>query len=143
MAMRPKVPPRKGKKDHRRRVSESHIRMIRQMPCILSGREAEAAHVSYGDLEAGKPGNAMGLKASDDYAVPLCPELHRLNNGSQHHSEINERDWWAQFGINPIEIAQQLFAVGRNYEAMLAIVNNIKLTPAARDRVMAILRGEK
>lgn len=138
--MRPKAP-KKGKKNHRRLVSEGHLRMIRQLPCLLTGKEAEAAHISYGSLAHGKPGNAMGIKASDCYVVPLCPELHRLLDGCQH--DTGEEEWWQQFDVDPIAIAQRLFAVGRNYEAMLHIVNSVEVSQAAQARILEILKGEK
>lgn len=134
--MRPKP---KKRKNHRRIISEGHLNMIRQMPCILSGRPAEAAHISYGDLDHGKPHNAMGIKADDKYVVPLCPELHRLCDGSQH--DCSEREWWEQFDIDPIEIATKLWNIGRNYQAMLHIVNSVELSPEARQRVKEILEG--
>ena len=136
--MRPKAP--KHRKTKRRLIDEGHLNMIRRLPCILSGRSAEAAHISYGDLSHDKPSNAMGIKADDKFVVPLAPELHRLANGSQHNH--GERDWWQQFGIDPVQIAIDLWSVGRNHEAQLRIVQRVELTAAARDRVAAILRGE-
>ena len=115
--------------------------MIRQLPCILSGRPAEAAHISYGDRRYDKPANAMGIKADDRFCVPLAPELHRLATGSQHNH--GEEEWWRQFGIDPIEIALALYAVGRNHEAQLRVVERVVLTPEARERVAEILRGDK
>ena len=137
--MRPKAP--KKRKNHRRIISEPHLRMIRQLPCLLSGREAEACHISYGSQTHSKPHNAMALKPDDQYVVPMCPELHRMLPGSQHNH--NEEQWWQQFTLDPIAIALRLWAVGRNYEAMISIVNEIELTPDAQARVLAILQGEK
>jgi hypothetical protein len=137
--MRPKAP--KHRKNKRRLIDEGHLRMIRQLPCILSGLPAEAAHISYGDLEHDKPHNAMGIRADDKYVLPLAPELHRLAAGSQHNH--NEREWWEQFGIDPVQIALRLWRVGRNHEAQMRIVNEIELSAEARARVEAILRGEK
>ena len=137
--MRPKAPAKR--KNHRRIKDEGHLRMIRQLPCILSGRPAEAAHISYGDLQHEKPANAMGLKADDRYVLPLAPELHRLAPGAQHNS--GEREWWEQFGIDPVEVALRLWKVGRNLEAMMSIVNSVQLSAAARIRVEQILKGEK
>jgi len=139
--MRPKAP--KKRKNHRRIISEPHLRMIRQLPCLLSGRPAEAAHISYGDLEHGKPPNAMGIKADDKYAVPLCPELHRLSNGSQH--DCGEREWWEQFDIDPVAVAVRLWNCGRNYDALMSIVDQTfnNLSHDAQARVLAILKGDK
>lgn len=136
--MRPKAP--KHRKTKRRLIDEGHLRMVRQLPCILSGRPAEAAHISYGDLDHEKPHNAMGIKADDKYVVPLCPELHRLASGAQHNH--GEREWWEQFGVDPVRIALDLWGVGRNHEAQFRIVQRVELTAEARARVEAILRGE-
>ena len=137
--MRPKAP--KKARNRRRIVNEGHLKMIRQLPCILSGREAEAAHISYGDLDHEKPHNAMGIKADDCYVIPLCPELHRLANGSQH--DCGEREWWWQFGIDPIEVAARLWNCGRNHNAMIDVVNSVQLSSDARSRVLAILKGNR
>jgi len=139
--MRPKTP--KHRKTPRRVVSDSHLRMIRQLPCILSGRPAEAAHISYGDLDNDKAHNGMALKAHDCWVVPLAPELHRLATSSQHHSGVNERDWWQQFGIDPLEIAQRLWRCGRNLEALEGVVASVHIGPEARARVLEILEETK
>ena len=133
--MRPKAPKR-NKRNKRRAIDEGHLRMIRQLPCVLSGRPAEAAHISYGDLEHGKPHNAMGIKADDSYVVPLCPELHRMSTGSQHNH--NEREWWAQFEIDPIQLAKDLWKCGRNYDAMLSVLGRYAPGREARERVREI-----
>ena len=137
--MRPKVPPKS--KNKRRIISAAHLNMIRQLPCILSGRPAEVAHISYGDLNHEKPANAMGIKADDVFTVPLAPELHRMLPGSQHNH--NEREWWEQFEVDPVPIAMRLWRCGRNYEAMMNVIDIIELTPAAQFRVLEILEGKK
>lgn len=136
--MRPKAPPR-GRKNHRRTINEGHLRMIRQLPCILSGRPAEAAHISYGDQDHAKAHNAMGIRASDCYVVPLCPELHRLYTGSQHHSSTGEREWWQQFGVNPVDVSLRLWRCGRNLECQRNVIHSVRLDAQARDRVRSIL----
>jgi len=46
----------------------------------------------------------MGLKVGDNWCVPLCHahhmELHRFGD---------ERTWWDLQGIDPLEIAKQLY----------------------------------
>ena len=69
--MRPKVPKK------RRRVtgkSSVHLDMIRQLPCILSGRPAEAAHIRYADAKHNKTETGAGRKPDDCWTVPLAPE---------------------------------------------------------------------
>jgi hypothetical protein len=47
---------------------------------------------------------ALGRKASDEFAVPLCRIHHRLV-----HRVGNEAAWWKDAGIEPIEAARQLW----------------------------------
>jgi hypothetical protein len=45
------------------------------------------------------------MKVSDEYTVPLC---------SVHHDELhrvgNEKTWWANHGIDPLKVADELWA---------------------------------
>jgi hypothetical protein len=47
---------------------------------------------------------ALGRKASDEFAVPLCRIHHRLV-----HRVGNEAAWWKDAGIDPIKAARQLW----------------------------------
>jgi hypothetical protein len=47
---------------------------------------------------------ALGRKASDEFAVPLCRIHHRLV-----HRVGNEAAWWKDAGINPIKAARTLW----------------------------------
>ncbi len=136
--MRPKAP--KHKRKPRRLICKGHLNAIRQLPCVLSGRPAEAAHVNFGDINREKF-NRLGVKADDCWTVSLAPELHRLATGCQH--DCNEELWWRQFGVNPLEVAESLWDHSPNIEVMTEIVNGITLTPDARARVLEILRGKK
>jgi hypothetical protein len=54
----------------------------------------------------------MGLKVSDEFAMPLC-------NG--HHDELHrtgdERAWWARHGIlEPLKMAARLWAASRSLQ---------------------------
>jgi hypothetical protein len=46
----------------------------------------------------------MARKVGDDFTVPLCRAHHR----ELHHSG-NEAAWWHDMGIEPLEIAEQLW----------------------------------
>ena len=71
----------------------------------------EAAHVRYPDPVYGKRSTGMQEKPSDQWTVPLSPEMHR----SQH--EHDELKWWKSKGIDPLEIASKLYAISGNLEA--------------------------
>ncbi len=47
---------------------------------------------------------ALGRKASDEYAVPLCRAHHRAV-----HRAGDERAWWRTAGIEPLKIARKLW----------------------------------
>ena len=47
---------------------------------------------------------ALGLKASDEFVVPLCRSHHR-----QLHQAGNEVAWWERPDINALEIAKSLW----------------------------------
>jgi hypothetical protein len=46
----------------------------------------------------------LGLKVSDEFAVPLCRMHHR-----QAHHAGDERAWWQTMGIEPIKVARKLW----------------------------------
>jgi hypothetical protein len=50
----------------------------------------------------------MSLKVSDEFTVPLCAIHH-----SENHSTGDERKWWEQHKIDPLEIARSLWKEGR------------------------------
>src|SRR5262245_6426049 len=47
---------------------------------------------------------ALGRKASDEFAVPLCRVHHRAV-----HRARDERAWWHAAGIDPIKVARKLW----------------------------------
>src|SRR5262249_21034636 len=47
---------------------------------------------------------ALGRKASDEFAVPLCRSHHRAV-----HRAGDEKVWWKQAGIDPIQVARKLW----------------------------------
>lgn len=120
--------------------SEPHLKCIRQLPCVLTSRPAEPAHVSYGDPDRGKPGPSLGKRAADKWTVPLCPELHRLLDKCQH--DENERDWWEQFGVDPLQLAEELWACTGDIMSMeLRVLAHRPMHRAARHRITTLLKG--
>lgn len=111
--------PGKRRKSHPGK-SEKYLKQIRGLPCVLTGAPAEAAHVSYGDPARNKPGPSLSKKADDRWAVPLCPAMHRLANGCQH--DCNEREWWEQWGVDPLALAEELWASRDDHAWMCLVV---------------------
>jgi len=83
----------------RRYRSRDHLRFVMQQPCLLCGRKPSDAH----HLRFVQP-RALGRKASDEFAVPLCRSHHRAV-----HRAGDEKAWWKQAGIDPINIALKLW----------------------------------
>jgi hypothetical protein len=48
----------------------------------------------------------MGRKVSDEFTVPLCREHHQAL-----HRHGNERAWWADVNVIPLEAARNLWDV--------------------------------
>jgi hypothetical protein len=47
---------------------------------------------------------ALGRKASDEFAVPLCRVHHR-----EVHRAKDEKAWWHQARIEPLKVARKLW----------------------------------
>jgi ERF superfamily len=83
----------------RRYRSREHLRYVMQQPCLVCGRRPSDPH----HLRYMQP-RALGRKASDEFAVPLCRVHHRAV-----HRANDERAWWKATGIDPIKIARRLW----------------------------------
>jgi hypothetical protein len=83
----------------RRYRNRDHLRFVTQQPCLLCGRKpADAHHIRFVQPRA------LGRKASDEYAVPLCRTHHRAV-----HRTGDEQAWWRQAGIDPVKVARKLW----------------------------------
>jgi hypothetical protein len=83
----------------RRYRNRDHLRFVMQQPCLLCGRKPSDAH----HIRFMQP-RALGRKASDEFAVPLCRSHHRAV-----HRAGDEKTWWKQAGIDPIKVARKLW----------------------------------
>jgi hypothetical protein len=83
----------------RRYRSREHLRYVMQQPCLVCGRKPSDPH----HLRYMQP-RALGRKASDEFAVPLCRVHHRAA-----HRAGDEGAWWQAAGIDPIKIARRLW----------------------------------
>ena len=83
----------------RRYRNREHIRFVARQPCLLCGRKPSDPH----HLRFMQP-RALGRKASDEFTVPLCRIHHRAL-----HRAVDERAWWQQAGIDPVQVARQLW----------------------------------
>jgi hypothetical protein len=99
-----------------REHDDGHLEAIRQCPCIVCGIDpaGEAAHIRM--MALGKPLPGMGAKPDDRFVLPLCHQDHT----EQHR--IGERQFWKDVGIDPLVMAERLYRVSPNTEAMRAMV---------------------
>jgi hypothetical protein len=82
-----------------RRRDKRHLRFISAQPCLVCGRApSDAHHVRFTEPRA------LGRKVSDEFTVPLCRAHHRAL-----HTSGKEQAWWADLGIDPLRVAQQLW----------------------------------
>jgi hypothetical protein len=83
----------------RRYRNREHLRGVAKQPCLICGRKPSDPH----HLRYLQP-RALGRKASDEFAVPLCRVHHRAV-----HRARDERAWWQTAGIDPIKVARKLW----------------------------------
>jgi ERF superfamily len=83
----------------RRYRNPEHLRYVAQQACLICGRKQSDPH----HLRYLQP-RALGRKASDEFAVPLCRSHHRAV-----HRAGDERAWWKAAGIDPIKVARHLW----------------------------------
>ena len=94
----------------RRYRNREHLRFVMQQPCLVCGRKPSDPH----HLRYLQP-RALGRKASDEFAVPLCRVHHRAA-----HRAGDERAWWNAAGIDPIKIARKLWQHTRVNEGRMS-----------------------
>jgi ERF superfamily len=106
----------------RRYRNKEHLRYVTLQPCLLCSRKPSDAH----HLRFVQP-RALGRKASDEFAVPLCRIHHRAA-----HRAGDERAWWKAAGIDPLKIARRLWKNTRANEGQET--PNLSLQAARTDR---------
>jgi hypothetical protein len=78
---------------------KEHLRYVASQPCVICGRSpSHAHHVRYAQRRG------LGIKVSDEFAVPLCATHHH-----QLHNTTKEREWWQERKIDPLMIAGRLW----------------------------------
>ena len=87
----------------RRHRDKQHLRFVAKQACLVCGRKHSDPH----HLGFMQP-RALGRKASDEFAVPLCRIHHR-----EVHRVSDEAAWWKQVGIEPIAVARKLWECTR------------------------------
>jgi len=93
----------------RRYRNRDHLRYVMRQPCLICGRKPSDPH----HLRYMQP-RALGRKASDEFAVPLCRAHHRAA-----HRAGDERVWWKAAGIDPAKVARKLWKQTRVNEGRM------------------------
>lgn len=96
-----------------REIDAGYLAFLRRQPCCVGplgcSGPVEAAHIRFG--RPGAPPTGLQRKPNDQDATPLCVAHHREGPDAQHRA--GERAWWAKRGLDPFEIAAQLYAAYR------------------------------
>jgi hypothetical protein len=92
---------------------KEHLRYVASQPCLLcSAAPSDPHHIRFAQPRA------MGRKVGDDFTVPLCRKHHR-----DLHDSGNESAWWHDMGIEPLEIARQLWVDSQKHRALFENLN--------------------
>lgn len=107
-----------------------YLDFIRTLPCVVTGTmPVEAAHVSYAAPKWGSSGRGKGQKASDRFALPLCPDQHR----KQHSG--NEKAFWRDHNIDPHAVCVALHSAYKD-------LGPCEAGPVC-ETIIAMMRSEK
>lgn len=82
-----------------RKRSKAHLTFVRDQRCLVCQQTPCDAH----HLRFAQP-STLGRKVSDEFTVPLCRPHHQ-----ELHRYGNERAWWANLQITPLEVALDLW----------------------------------
>jgi len=95
-----------------------HLDFIRSLPCVscFNDIETEAAHIRSECRMYGKTTTGMQQKPSDMWTLPLCGRCHRI----QHTG--NEKNFWANLGVNPWVLALSLHAASGDHELAQEVI---------------------
>ena len=88
-----------------RHRNKAHLAFVAAQPCLICQRTPCDAH----HLKFAQP-RAMGRKVSDEFTVPLCRDHHH-----ELHRHGNERAFWANLKLAPLEVAKDLWRTGPDY----------------------------
>ena len=84
----------------RRLRDKRHREFVAALPCLICGRQpSDAHHLRFAQSRA------FGRRVSDEFTVPVCRTHHR-----ELHRTTKEKDWWLRLGIDPLPVANKLWA---------------------------------
>lgn len=117
--MLPKVP-KHGRIKPKRMQDVKHLHAVRALPCLVCGSDRSDMSRSAHHLKDGMV-TGWGLRAGDQWTVPLCTQDHNGSNDCAHNNtQGSETAWFASKGIHDAPgIAKALYEATGDYEAML------------------------
>lgn len=103
--------PRSPKADRGRVMEPLYLAFLRRQRCAIAGRNGHRCEgaVQAAHIRAHKPGErptGLQRKPDDRRATPLCALAHH----QQHHAHVDEVRWWASYGLDPFEVADEHYA---------------------------------
>lgn len=104
--------------DKRPGMSPAHLRLIRQLPCCVTGLPGpnDPHHLKAGLVHE----RGVGRKATDRWAVPLCREKHEE---VERVGSRNEWAWFKKHGIeDPLELAAALWRNTGDLDRMVRVI---------------------
>jgi hypothetical protein len=117
----------------RRLRDKTHLRFVAKQPCLVCGRQpCDAHHLRLAQSRG------LGLKVSDEFAVPLCRAHHR-----ELHRSGKETDWWAKAGLEPISLARKLWLETHPHAASADVLGDDSEQPGAANEVTAMSRQQR
>jgi ERF superfamily len=117
----------------RRYRNREHLRYVAQQACLVCGRRPTDPH----HLRHVQP-RALGRKASDEFAVPLCRVHHRAV-----HRARDERAWWQTTGIDPLKVARKLWKQTRMNEGQIRVHRMAQATATSDKALKSSAAGNK
>jgi hypothetical protein len=106
------------KTDRKAGMSREYLAKIRKLPCVVCGtyNSIHAHHLRI------KEERGVGMKATDQWAIPLCWEHHLGHYGTHSVGSREENKWFLARGIDAIALAQSLWVARDDEETMAGIV---------------------
>jgi len=92
--------------------NKAHLRFVAAQPCLVCQRTpCDAHHIKFAEPRA------LGRKVSDEFTVPLCREHHQ-----ELHRHGNEKAWWADVNVMPLDAARNLWDVTTSGHGNLSLL---------------------
>lgn len=113
------LPKAKGKLRTKKRPGDSreHLRLVALLPSIISGKPGPSDPHHPMRLDGPDNKRGMGMKNEDRWALPFTREEHDLL-----HRQKDDLEYLASLGIDGKGVAEALWRVTGDLEAMLRVV---------------------